>query len=774
MRRWGIFAVSVALAVATGALLSGCAAPESAPDGESPPATVCDAAAAFVEEGDPEAAIALIDRYRAPAIARLEAAAGIAGDATRAVACEAQRDEALLTTPKPDETTPPVGAVDAWNATLKSWLTPLGTLLAWASGLTAALIVVARLLVFVVPWPSLPPRWRRSAPFTFPGSWWPLPLLLAGSLVLVGAWGFLAGNPAQWPLAILGGLVAAFATWRTVHWFGGRPRVVVAAVDKEGNPSAVRSAQVAALTVELGAGGPGSVDSGSSDLSQLTDATAKVSDNALISFVTGVVDFVVNVSPWHVSVTEIDDTTSLVGIRWNGRPVGAATIRSTVVLDGISGAPADLMQRLQAAVVATTLATHYSDMRGLYGATNWRSVGLAFAAPFASRTARLPLLTRAVEIDPANALARRQRDNLRYADPVDLAATDRYLRALEREANLVAPLSGDRPPFPFASDWSPTGTPGGAAAEADYPAPGHLLARTLLLWATALCNRIALGMADPTTSADTPPATAAAHARVLGQLVDLVARLRADNTANADPSSVSSFLGAMRGRTAIVLRRLHDNPSYRAHVAHLLPPTQAWYDAAAASGDPGMSYRLACRAAMRGQPADDLLAVAFLRKDYVKWAPKDPELFSLRDSHWSLLHPDAPADVWAIEPLAAHRKKLTEIGIRTAAELADAGRDARKALALDQASFAHLRRVARLAKRLEERTPPPWKERVPLIFADLIAADIDTVALLRATDPGDLIAPLTDAVRGVPSPAAPGSFVPPDEAVATLYAAWTS
>ena len=785
MRRWGMFAVSVTLAVAAGAPLSGCTAAEP-PEEESPPATVCAAAAALVDDGDPEAAIALIDRYRAPAIARLEAGAGIADDRTRAVACESQRDEALLTAPTPDEKTAPVEAVDAWNTTLTSWLTPLGTLLAWATGLTAALIVFARLLVFVVPWPALRPRWRRSAPFTFPGSWWPLPVLFLGAVVLVGAWGFLAGTPAQWPLAVVGGLLAAFATWRTVHWFGGRPRVVVAAVDKEGSPSSVRSAQVAALTVELGAGGPGSVESGSSDLSQLTDATAKVSDNALISFLTGIVDFVVNVSPWHVSVTEIDDTTSLVGVRWNGRPVGAATIRSTTVLAGVSGAPADLMQRLQAAVVATTLATHYADMRGLYGATNWRSVGLAFAAPFATGPARLALLTRAVELDPANALARRQRDNLRHADPEDMAATDEYLRALEREANLVAPLSGDRPPFAFAEGWS---VPRPAAAADPYPAPGHLLARTLLLWATALCNRLALGMVDPAGPAATPATTAAAHARVLEQLVDVVAHLKVENTANADPSSVSSFLGAMRGRTAIVLRRLHDNPAYRAHVAHLLPPTQRWYDTAAASGDPGMSYRLACRAAMRGLPVDDLLAVAFLRTDYVAWAPKDPELFSLRDSHWSLLHPDIPTDVWKIEPLATHRRKLRGIGIRTAGQLADAGRDVRKALGLDRASFAHLRKIARLAARLEERTPAAWKARVPLIFAALIAEDVDTVGRLRAAEPSDLTTPLTDAVRGVPRPAAPGqsapgqsapgqsapgSYVPPAEAVATLHAAWTS
>jgi len=773
MRHWGIVA---AAAVVTVVLLSGCsgadAAPTASPSPAASPPTVCEAAATLVDDGDPEAAIALIDRFRAPAIARLEAGAGIATDAARSVACEAQRDEALLTDPAPDEVTTPVGAVNAWNATLKGWLTPLGTLLAWSLALTAALIVFARLLVFVVPWPSLRPQWRRSAPFTYTGSWWPLPLILVGSAILVAAWGFLAGSPAQWPLAIVGALLALFATWRTVHWFGGRPRVVVAATDAEGSDSPVRSAQIAALTVELGAAGPRSIDRGSSDLDQLTDATAKVSGNALASFVTGVIDFVVNVAPWRVSVSEVDDATSIVDIRWNGRPVGTATIRPSLIAEGIEKVPSDLVPRLQAAVVATTLASQYVDMRGLYGATNWRSVGLAFAAQSPSAgPARLALLHRAIEIDPANALARRQRDNLVHADPADVDATDAYLAALEREANLVAPLSDDRAPFPHAAGWMPAVRRD--PAEPWYPAPRHLLARTLLLWATAICNRIALARAAGDAA---PTADPSADARVLAQLVALVGDLTRENTANEDASAVTSFLGAMRGRTAIVLRRLHDNPAYAPHVADLLPLTQDWYDAAAASGDPGMSYRLACRAAMRGQPVDDLLAVAFRAKTYVDWAPKDPELYSLRDSRWALLHPDVPADVWAVEPLAAHREKLIGVGIRTTGELVAAGPRVRKSLALDEATFAHLQEVARLAGLLEERTPRRWRSRVPLILSALRESGVDTVPRLRAARTASLRKTLEDAVRGVPEkvqpPHGPTVYVTPARAVKKLRRAW--
>lgn len=776
MRRWGIIAAAAAVTVI---LLSACApSPGPSPDATDaaePPGTVCAAAAQLFEDGDPEAAIALIDRYRAPALARLEAGAGIVTDAARAVACEAQRDAALLSDPAPDDVTTPVGAVDAWNATLKGWLTPLGTLLAWSLALAAALIVFARLLVFVVPWPSLRPQWRRSAPFTYTGSWWPLPLIVIGSAILVAAWGFLAGTPAQWPLAIAGALVALFATWRTVHWFGGRPRVVVAATGSDGADSPVRSAQVAALTVELGAAGPRSIDRGSSDLDQLSDATAKVSGNALASFVTGVIDFVVNVAPWRVGVTEVDDATSIVEIRWNGRPVGTATIRPSLIAEGIEKVPSDLVPRLQAAVVATTLASHYVDMRGLYGATNWRSVGLAFAAQSPSAgPARLALLHRAIEIDPANALARRQRDNLVHADPADVDATDEYLAALEREANLVAPLSDDRAPFPHAAGWMPPERRD--AGSPRYPAPRHLLARTLLLWATALCNRIALARA---AGDDAPTADPAADARVLAQLVALVGDLTRENTANEDASAVTTFLGAMRGRTAIVLRRLHDNPAYAAHIADLLPVTQDWYDVAAASGDPGMSYRLACRAAMRSQPVDELLAVAFRAKTYVDWAPKDPELYAIRDSRWALLHPDVPADVWAIEPLAAHREKLIGVGVRTTSELVAAGPRIRKALALDEATFAHLQETARLAGLLEERTPRRWRSRVPLILAALLDSGIDTVPRLRAATRASLRTILEDAVRGVPEKVQPPHgprgqtvYVTPARAVKRLRRAW--
>lgn len=782
MRRRGIVAAVIALAALTVGVLSGCGAAAGEPPGAggtptatasptatvAPPATtadVCARAQALLDDGDAEAAVTLIDDYRAPAIARLAADAGRPGDAELSAACEEVRTAALAATPAPDAPSAPSAAVKTWEATQKAWLTPWATLATWTFAVSAALVVLARLLVFIVPWPSLRPRWRRSEPFTFRANWWPLVLVVAGVGVAVAGWGFLAGSPLQWPVTIAGALAAAAGTWRTVHWFGARPRVAVSVTGADGAASPLRSAQVAQLVRDLAATGPRTIDMpGASDVSELADATSKVTENAFVGFLLSVAEFVLNVSPWRVTVTEVDDGSSIVDIRWNGIPIAAETLSTSALRIG-AGGPRDAAQRLQAAVVATTLVTHYVDMTGLYGATKWRSVGLTFVAvsPFKAGE-RLALLARAVQEDPRNALARRGRDNLRHADPDTIEKTDAALSALEREANAIAPLSGDLGPFPAAPNWrrpEPLPTPWSRA-------PRDLLARTLLMWTTGLSNRIVL-------SRDAVPAYrgrwgAEADARAVSMLVTAVAELTADAGAEQTP-----FLAAMRGRTAILVERLHDLPLYTGLLAPLRRTTLPWYAEAAASESPAMKYRLACRAAVRGMPFEELLTAAFEDDGYVDWAPKDPDFADYRDSHWKLLHPSAPADLWAVAPLAAHRTALSAMGIRSPARLARSGRDVRRALGLDRPTFAHLRRVARLAARLQASTPARWGERVPLIFRALVEAKIDTLGRLRAASLDDLVDALTDAVRGVPRrPASPdpAPYVPPRRAVRKLRSRW--
>jgi hypothetical protein len=775
--------------------LSGCSAPGGVAPGGAPatpsttataaPATtadVCARAQQLLDDGDAEAAVTLIDDYRAPAIERLAADAGRPDDALLSAACDTERTAAFAAAPEPADPSGPSAAVTAWEATQKAWLTPWATLLTWTLGVSAALIVLARLLVFVVPWPSLLPRWRRSEPFTLRLSRWPLVLIVLGVAIAVMGWGFLAGTTAQWPVTLIGTLAAVVGTWRTVHWFGARPRVAVSVTGADGSPSPVRSAQVAQLIRELAATGPRGIDfPGASDVSELADATSKVSENALVGFLTSVAEFVFNVSPWRVSVTEVDGGASLVEIRWNGIPIAAETLNAASVSPSglkMSDGPKDAAQRLHAAFVATTLVNNYVDMTGLYGATKWRSVGLTFIAvsPF-DAAAREKLLERAVQEDPLNALARRGRDNLRHADPDTIEKTDAALGALEREANAVAPLSGDLGPFPAAPNWRRPEPPASPWSRA----PRDLLARTLLMWTTALSNRIVLSRVPSVGVAAGLPARVVpaypgrwgpeADARAVALLVTTVAGLTADAGDAQTP-----FLGALRGRTAILVERLHDLPAYAPLLSPLRTTTLPWYAEAVASESPAMKYRLACRAAVRGMPFEELLRAAFEDDGYIGWAPKDPDFAAYRDSHWTLLHPDVTSDIWEVAPLSDHRKKLSAMGIRTPAQLARSGRDERRALGLDRPTFAHLRRVARLGARLEATTPQRWRGRVPLLFSALVGAEIDTLARLRAASLDDLEKALADAVRGMPrrrpDPSATSPYVTPRRAARGLRARW--
>ncbi|RZI89169.1 MAG: hypothetical protein EOO67_12340, partial [Microbacterium sp.] len=428
---------AAAIALAAG-LLAGCTAP-SGGSGATPSATaspvvaataadVCARAQALLADDDADRALTLIDDFRAQALARMEAGSSDPADVAAARACEPERAAALLAgsaaPAPPRDAFGFVAAVDAWEAAQKGWLGAALTLITWTLAVSAALVVVARLLVFIVPWTSLPARWRRSQPFRSPVSWWPLPLIVAG--VATVAWCGASLTPsgelgALWPLGVpgplgvlglLGVLAALIGMWRTVHWFGARPRVAVSVTGADGSASAVRSAQVAALTAELGAAPPRSIETpGASDITQLTDATSTVSKNPFITFFTTVIEFMVNVSPWQVTITDLADGSSHVDIRWNGRAVDAATLNPTSLSIGSNG-PKDVAQRLQAAFITTTLVNTYADMTGLYGATRWRSVALAFVAvsPF-DDAERKRLLTRAVVEDPRNALARRGRDN---------------------------------------------------------------------------------------------------------------------------------------------------------------------------------------------------------------------------------------------------------------------------------------------------------------------------------------------------------------------------
>jgi hypothetical protein len=730
--------------------------------------------------------------------------------------------------PAPSQSTAVQEAGESWSGFSEQWLLPLVPALSWALGLAVTLIVVARLLVPVKPW-SKEKTASRSRRIRF-GPWSVLAVFIF-SLTTVMVVALTDEGVTRLVLswaAFSGALVSASWCW---WWLGARPRVAIRVTNIDGTASVQKSALLTHFVDELGAASPRGVERPSAtDLTQLAEATSKVSENAFITSVIAILEYVGNTAPWQVEVQELGENAALIDIRWNGAAISSERIeRASERLPDVKDAP-DALEQMAAAVVATAMAKHYVDWTGLYGATRWRSVGfhqVSRGMPANSAAKQKFLLEQAITADEKNALARAAHENVLYGRATQKEKLDDYLMILKQKAEDLARAAHRHPLFDVPVEIA--GTRDRSRRREGYPQPTALLIRTLIVWSSTVRNRIALDAAATNELADTnqpSPITPKVNSRpdqsvttrdqaevsALWGLVTLV-RNAADELGN--PRN-DLFLIRMRARTAISIHRLHEAgvyggrlndlvsdaaPIQRRRLFELVMPGEAakrisrraavrdvstWFGDARASEDPVIAYTYACHIAMQTSPMpldeeghDEFdrelrrkLEVCLGVPGKADWARHDPELFKIQDRYWELLHRDNPISSWDVEPLKDHMAKLAQIGISTAATLAAARPAVGVYLGMDFLEYRRIREVAALAAHLEGKTPEAYSSRVPLFLKKLVGYGIDTVGLLRSADQRELLVALDDAARGLRN-TSDSRYLDADEAVAIFRKAWS-
>lgn len=441
----------------------------------NPADSTCVKAADLTGAGYPQRAVSLIDQVNAqgdsdaPKRCQLEYAIAAAAveDAQRealnakdleptnlpsakAIASDAQATDrenavAQAIVVKPDPTTWQ-DWVKTWGKIVESSLNPIGSLIVPAIGLLAALLLTARILVFI------PVSWSRKG-------WarWATVRVVAGSvaaavgsLALVGALvahpDSLAGpfpasmSPWVWIAAFLCVLGVVLTTW------GLATRLRIGVVAHKGSSTdEVGAAHVLALLDDLGASPPRGLEKPQGvDVTALDGALESVSTNPVAKILKSIIGTITGWQPWQVRVDEETGGTVSVAISRNGYSKGGAVIdlralgltpkKASEDTKSSTTSGEDPPQvdphRFAAAVVLTTLARHHRGFEGLCGATDWQSLGLHYVATtdFKSdeKTAK-EILARAVDRDQGNWLAQTALASYRWRNATEATDIDRYI-----------------------------------------------------------------------------------------------------------------------------------------------------------------------------------------------------------------------------------------------------------------------------------------------------------------------------------------------------------
>lgn len=133
-------------------------------------------------------------------------------------------------------------------------------------------------------------------------------------------------------------------------------------------------------------------------------------ENRVMAFLQFILTTVFGVHPWRVSLDETADGFLIVIINRNGRSTASERISAAELGEYAAGedgksapAPGIRSYKMAAALISTTLSLSYSDFDDLCGATQWRSIGMVYAAAGEENNdIHLNLLTYAAILDPEN------------------------------------------------------------------------------------------------------------------------------------------------------------------------------------------------------------------------------------------------------------------------------------------------------------------------------------------------------------------------------------
>lgn len=363
----------------------------------------------------------------------------------------------------------PQGLGELWDRYQKNVVQPLAPIASFASLTAIAIFALARLVVMVSPFKdSRSTKWGRRialglglllatvAPVLIAArAMWYGDRPPAGDDAAAGFYGFLGQlmrwAPGRWLL--YAGLAVA-AILLLAYWFATRRRMTIEITPKADGGGLDGTRLMASLDGMVGRPNTGIEFPVGTDIVDEAKTVAEVSDNKFVAAFQAFTRLVFGASPWRLKVENEAGNAVSIAVSRNGRLKLARRleISERPPLNSIPE-PAEVtrLAALVAGEVIAVLAPKYrSELgRGLNGATDATSIAYQYIASKDLSSTRqlrahaIPLLHRALAIDPGNRGAAATLENFIYRDPerevVDHRAYQRFLEsAIDNELRRMA------------------------------------------------------------------------------------------------------------------------------------------------------------------------------------------------------------------------------------------------------------------------------------------------------------------------------------------------
>jgi hypothetical protein len=572
---------------------------------------ICAAAGELNEDGRYQEAAALIGAARAAALARIQSEATAATTPPSSVQlCQTDLEDAE------SHLALGFGAIaEAWTDFQNDVLKPAFPLLLTSAATTLGLAVLARLLMTV---PFLRDRKTMKEDRVAMGTLGTLGIVFAPAAALIsivqvcGRDDFLgcdSGFVHSWEAVLAGvfwlvvGVASAFAL---AYAIGSRLRLVLHGRGAFGDdaeagtpwPFLSRLRDIGgtpARGVEVPVG---------TDVTSLASAIAELPQSKVLQYIERVWNLLVNASPWKATIRDEGDKGRGVSVTLerNGHVVASEVIRLSVITDLIDRndlneeLKTELLASLAAGFSLSVLRERYpSELNpGLYGATEWKSIGLHYVAStlfgFRERAEAIVLLRSAVEADRDNRLATTSLWNFTYRESTSVDSLRAYAQWLTLQ---IEPSDRER--------------------------NDELRLRQLMTHSAVLRNIHALGQKTD----DIPT------------LVDLACDLLGPDVQEEAVKAIHDRWRQIAANDTSLLSR------ERAR----LPMVNQWLEDAKRSGDARVAYAVACTWAVQWKNAQqpekeelrkkalDRLRIALVNPELEAWARHDPELKPLLQAY---------------------------------------------------------------------------------------------------------------------------------------------
>ena len=331
-----------------------------------------------------------------------------------------------------------------WKAFTET-LDELVPIVAFVGLFTLALLVLARLLALL---PKV--RDMRSKRYWRSAAWiagLTLAVLVPAYIALRGMWVIAQGGPKS--DADVDGEGYAFerfvpdVLWRSGAWwvvllvtlvtlailtfaFATRQGVAIKLKSKDDGKGLDSSHIMAAMDAMAGQTNRGLEFPVGTDLTTAAAAVSELSDNRFVATLQVAVSAIVGATPWTLTVENEGEKAASVTISRNGALMKAKRVKVGQTLSDVSEmTAAELLAALISGELIATLRSRYRSEfdADLSGATDGESIALHYIASSALSTNRaarakgIPILARAVELDPHNRAAWTTLANYAYRDP---------------------------------------------------------------------------------------------------------------------------------------------------------------------------------------------------------------------------------------------------------------------------------------------------------------------------------------------------------------------